>query len=347
MLWLGSRIVIEIDLISTNGHLKPWQRVKPTRGVDVKALVTGAAGFIGSHLSEFLIRKGMTVTGIDSFVDYYPRVMKESNIAGLSKQKGFEFVEDSLLEVDLNHLLDGVDVVFHQAAQAGVRASWGGSFKIYTDNNILGTQMLLEACKQSPLKKFVYASSSSVYGDTTDLPMRETSLPSPVSPYGVSKLAAEHLCWLYCKNYQVPTVSLRYFTVYGPRQRPDMAFHRFFKWALEGHPLEVYGTGEQTRDFTYVDDIVEANWLAFEKPVQGEVFNVGGGSRVALNQVIAYINKIVGSAPAVDRTDFQKGDVRHTSADMTKAMDMLGYKPKVSIEEGLIREYEWIKGLIQ
>ena len=311
----------------------------------MKALVTGAAGFIGSHLSEFLIRKGISVVGIDSFVDYYPREMKEANIAGLKKQKGFEFVENSLLEVDLKGLLDGVDAVFHQAAQAGVRASWGQSFRIYTDNNILGTQVLLEACKQRPLKKFVYASSSSVYGDTTDLPMQETSLPCPVSPYGVSKLAAEHLCRLYFKNFQVPTVSLRYFTVYGPRQRPDMAFHRFFKWALEGRPLEVYGTGEQTRDFTYVDDIVEANWLAFEKPVQGEVFNIGGGSRVALNQVIGTINNIVGATPAVDHAEFQKGDVRHTSADMTKAKTMLGYRPKVSIEDGLRMEFEWIKAL--
>jgi nucleoside-diphosphate-sugar epimerase len=313
----------------------------------VKALVTGAAGFIGSHLSEFLIRKGMTVTGIDSFVDYYPRIMKEANIAGLRKQKNFEFIEGSLSAVDLEGLLDDVDVVFHQAAQAGVRASWGQSFKIYTDNNILGTQMLLEACKQRPLKKFVYASSSSVYGDTTDLPMQETSLPRPVSPYGVSKLAAEHLCRLYFKNFQVPTVSLRYFTVYGPRQRPDMAFHRFFRWALEGRPLEVYGTGEQTRDFTYVDDIIEANWLAFEKPVQGEVFNIGGGARIPLNQVIAKINAIVGAEPEINRSESQKGDVGHTLADMTKAIDMLGYRPTVSIDEGLIREYEWIKGLIQ
>ena len=311
----------------------------------MKALVTGAAGFIGSHLSEFLVRKGIPVVGVDSFVDYYPRVMKEGNIADLKTQKNFEFIEGSLLAVDLENLLDDVDVVFHQAAQAGVRASWGQSFKIYTDNNILGTQVLLEACKQHPLKKFVYASSSSVYGDTTDLPMRETSLPCPVSPYGVSKLAAEHLCRLYFKNFGVPTVSLRYFTVYGPRQRPDMAFHRFFRWALEGRPLEVYGTGEQTRDFTYIDDIVEANWLAVEKPVSGEVFNIGGGSRVALNQVIGTINNIVGATPVVDHREFQKGDVRHTSADMTKAKDMLGYRPKVSIEDGLRMEFEWIKAL--
>ena len=312
----------------------------------MKCLVTGAAGFIGSHLSEFLIQKGMAVIGIDSFVDYYPRNLKESNLAGLKKEKNFEFIEKSLLEVDLDGLLADVDVVFHQAAQAGVRASWGESFKIYTDNNILGTQMLLEACKDSQIKKFVYASSSSVYGDTMDLPMRESSLPSPVSPYGVSKLAAEHLCWLYFKNFKVPTVSLRYFTVYGPRQRPDMAFHRFFKWALEGQVFQVYGTGEQTRDFTYISDIVEANWLASMQAVQGEVFNIGGGARISLNNVITLMEEIVGVRVEVHHEQAQKGDVRHTSADMTKANEMLGYEPKVPIEEGLRLEFEWIKKLM-
>jgi UDP-glucose 4-epimerase len=289
----------------------------------------------------------MNVVGIDCFVDYYPRAMKETNIAELKKKKDFQFVESSLLEVDLKSLLADVDVVFHQAAQAGVRASWGESFKIYTDNNILGTQMLLEACRENPVERFVYASSSSVYGDTTDLPMRETSLPSPVSPYGVSKLAAEHLCWLYFKNFKVPTVALRYFTVYGPRQRPDMAFHRFFKWALEGQALQVYGTGEQTRDFTYISDIVEANWLASVKSVQGEVFNIGGGSRISLNEVIDLVGDIADINLKVCREDVQKGDVRHTSADMTKARTMLGYEPKVSIEDGLRAEFEWIKEMMK
>jgi UDP-glucose 4-epimerase len=313
----------------------------------MKCLVTGAAGFIGSHLCEYLVGKGLAVVGIDCFVDYYPRVMKEANIADLKKNRHFQFVESSLLEVDLKNLLADVDVVFHQAAQAGVRASWGESFKIYTDNNVLGTQMLLEACKESPIERFVYASSSSVYGDTMDLPMRESSLPSPVSPYGVSKLAAEHLCWLYFKNFKLPTVSLRYFTVYGPRQRPDMAFHRFFKWALEGQALQVYGTGEQTRDFTYISDIVEANWLASVKRVQGEVFNIGGGSRISLNNVIDLVKEIAGVNLEVRREDAQKGDVRHTSADMTKARKMLGYKPRVPIEVGLRSEFEWIKEMVK
>jgi len=313
----------------------------------LKALVTGAAGFIGSHLGEYLMEKGLRVVGIDSFVDYYPRSVKESNISEMTKDEGFEFVEGSLLEVDLSKLLDGVDVVFHQAAQAGVRASWGQSFRIYTDNNILATQMLLEACKESPVKKFVYASSSSVYGDTKDFPMRESSLPYPVSPYGVSKLAAEHLCCLYHRNFGIPTVSLRYFTVYGARQRPDMAFHRFFRWALEGNALEVYGDGQQSRDFTHVDDIVEANWLALEKGSPGKVYNIGGGSRVTLNEVIEMIKAMVGRELKVHYEGVQKGDVRHTFADMSKARGKLGYQPKVSIQDGLEREYEWIQSQVK
>lgn len=313
----------------------------------MKALVTGAAGFIGSHLSEYLIEKGLRVVGIDSFMDYYPRSMKESNIAGIIRDQHYEFIEGSLLEVDLSRLLAGVDVVFHQAAQAGVRASWGRSFKVYTDNNILATQMLLEACKESPVEKFIYASSSSVYGDTKDLPMRESSLPCPVSPYGVSKLAAEHLSCLYHRNFAIPAVSLRYFTVYGARQRPDMAFHRFLRWALEGSALQIYGDGRQSRDFTHVDDIVEANWLALEKGQPGEVFNIGGGSRVTLNEVVEMIKTMVGRELEVHYEGVQKGDVRHTFADMTKAEKKLGYRPKVPIQDGLQREYEWIQSLVK
>lgn len=317
------------------------------RRTPLKAFVTGAAGFIGSHLSEYLVAKGCEVTGVDNFMDYYPRSIKEANIAGLRKEKAFRFVETSLLEADLARLLEGVDVIFHQAAQAGVRASWGENFRIYSDNNILATQVLLEACRESRIRKFVYASSSSVYGDTTDLPMTESSLPGPVSPYGVSKLAAEHLCRLYYRNFGIPAVSLRYFTVYGPRQRPDMAFHRFFRRALEGKRLQVYGDGKQSRDFTHVTDIVHANWFAFEKGTAGEVFNIGGGSRITLNEVISVIKDIVGFDPGVDHQDVQKGDVRHTSADMSKAKEELGYKPKVSIRDGLKSEYEWIKELVE
>lgn len=313
----------------------------------MKSLVTGAAGFIGSHLCEYLIEKGCEVVGIDNFMDYYPRSIKEANIAELRKNQNFEFVGASLLEIDLTKLLDGVDVVFHQSAQAGVRASWGQNFKIYSDNNILATQMLLEACRQRPVKKFVYASSSSVYGDSKDLPMKESSLPCPVSPYGVSKLAGEHLCFLYYKSFQIPAVSLRYFTVYGARQRPDMAFHRFFRWALEDRPLKVYGDGQQSRDFTHVDDIVEANWLAFEKALPGEVFNIGGGSRVTLNEAMEIMKEIMGRELRVDYQGVQKGDVRHTMADMSKAEEKLGYRPKVLIHDGLRTEYEWIRDIVR
>jgi len=309
--------------------------------------VTGAAGFIGSHLSESLIQKGFDVVGIDNFTDYYPRTIKETNITQLRGGNNFEFVEASLLEVDLAKLLDGVEVVFHEAAQAGVRASWGQNFKIYSDNNILATQMLLEACCRSPVKKLIYGSSSSVYGDTPDLPMKESSLPCPVSPYGVSKLAAEHLCFLYYKNFGIPAVSLRYFTVYGPRQRPDMAFHRFFKWALKNETIRVYGDGQQTRDFTYIDDIVEANLLALEKGAPGKVYNIGGGSRISLERVIQIISEITGRQLKVDYQEKEKGDVRHTMADTTRAQRELHYSPKVSIREGLQAEYEWIKGLVE
>jgi nucleoside-diphosphate-sugar epimerase len=312
----------------------------------LKALVTGAAGFIGSHLSEYLVAQGFEVVGIDCFVDNYSASIKASNIKDLKSQRRFEFSDQSLLDADLSALLDGVDLVFHQAALPGVRTSWGGQFKVYTDNNILGTQTLLEACKDRPIKKIVYASSSSVYGDTTDLPMRESSLPSPVSPYGVSKLAAEHLCWLYFQNFGVPVVSLRYFTVYGPRQRPDMAFHRFFRWALEDRPLEVYGDGKQSRDFTHVSDIVTANWLAAERAAPGEVFNIGGGSQTTLSQVIESVREMVGRDLAVHYMETEKGDVRHTFADMSKAEELLGYKPGVPIQEGLETEFEWVKGLM-
>ncbi len=309
--------------------------------------MTGAAGFIGSHLSGSLIQKGFDVVGIDNFTDYYPRTIKETNITQLRGGNNFEFVEASLLEVDLAKLLDGVEVVFHEAAQAGVRASWGQNFKIYSDNNILATQMLLEACCRSPVKKLIYGSSSSVYGDTPDLPMKESSLPCPVSPYGVSKLAAEHLCFLYYKNFGIPAVSLRYFTVYGPRQRPDMAFHRFFKWALKNETIRVYGDGQQTRDFTYIDDIVEANLLALEKGAPGKVYNIGGGSRISLERVIQIISEITGRQLKVDYQEKEKGDVRHTMADTTRAQRELHYSPKVSIREGLQAEYEWIKGLVE
>lgn len=307
----------------------------------MRALVTGVAGFIGSTLAESLLEAGHDVVGIDCFLDYYARDIKEGNLAGLRKDARFRFVEASLVDADLHALTDGVDWVFHQAAQAGVRSSWGEDFRVYSDNNVYATQRLLEACRARPLGKFVYASSSSIYGDTDDLPMRETSMPRPVSPYGVSKLAAEHLVWLYWKNFGLATVSLRYFTVYGPRQRPDMAFHRFIRSVLDDEPIVLYGDGEQSRDFTFVGDIVAANISAASSPVRGGVFNLGGGSRTTVNEVIATIGELAGREPRVERREVQKGDVRHTAADTGAARREIGFAPRVTLREGLARQVAW------
>jgi UDP-glucose 4-epimerase len=309
----------------------------------MKALVTGSAGFVGSSLSEKLIASGHEVVGVDCFIDYYPRAMKERNLEKLRGESAFRFVEASLVDADVDDLLDGVSVVFHQAAQAGVRASWGDEFRIYSDNNVFATQRLLEAARNRDVSKFVYASSSSVYGDTNDLPMREDSRKKPVSPYGVTKLAAEHLVWLYYKNFGLPTVSLRYFTVYGPRQRPDMAFHRFLKGVANDEEIRLFGDGEQSRDFTFIDDIVGANIDAALSNVAGEVFNIGGGSRTTMNEAIATMGELCGKTPRVQRLDVQKGDVRHTAADTSHAAKLIGYAPKVSIREGLERELAWLR----
>ena len=297
----------------------------------MKALVTGAAGFIGSHLSETLLDRGWQVTGLDGFTDYYPRAMKERNLEGLASRDGFHFVAGSVQHADLPALLDGKTHVFHLAAQPGVRKSWGTDFDIYTENNIDATQRLLEACVGRPLHRFVYASSSSLYGDNVQIPMRENALPQPVSPYGVTKLAAEQLCYLYFVNHAVPTTSLRYFTVYGPRQRPDMAFHRFIKAALEDKPITLYGDGEQTRDFTFVADAVAATIAAGERGVPGRAYNVGGGSRVSMNQVIDIIARLAGKPLDVRREPAQKGDMRDTYADTSMARADLGFSPSVTL----------------
>lgn len=310
----------------------------------MRCLVTGCAGFIGSQISEALVERGHDVVGIDCFTDYYPRATKESNLSVLRQSSRFTMVEADLLQYDLPALLDGVDVVFHEAAQAGVRASWGQNFRVYTENNIRATQALLEAARSVALRRFVYASSSSVYGDAVELPVKETALPRPVSPYGVSKLAAEHLCHLYWVNYGLPVVSLRYFTVYGPRQRPDMGFNKFIRALLSGDEIVIYGDGEQTRDFTFVSDAVAANLACVDAPdVAGEVFNIGGGSRVSVNHVLDVLGRVSGVVPRVRYIEDQKGDVRHTYADTTRARAALGFRPSVNTEDGLRAEYEWLK----
>jgi nucleoside-diphosphate-sugar epimerase len=284
------------------------------------------------------------VIGIDCFTDYYPRALKERNLAVLRKAPGFSLTESSIAEANLPALLDGVTHVFHLAAQAGVRKSWGRDFRVYTVNNVEATQVLLEACVGRPLERLVYASSSSVYGDDVPLPMREDALPQPVSPYGVTKLAAEQLCYLYHVNYGVPTVALRYFTVYGPRQRPDMGFSRFFRAVLENTPVTQFGDGRQTRDFTFVADAVAANVAAAARGRPGGVYNIGGGSRVELLEVFELIRRITGRPLRVERVDAQHGDMRDTYADTTRARADLGFSPGATLEQGLRAQYEWMLG---
>jgi len=308
----------------------------------MKALVTGAAGFIGSHLTASLLDKGATVVGVDCFTDYYPRALKERNLEENKLREGFRFAETTIQGADLPALLEGVTHVFHLAAQAGVRKSWGTDFKVYTVNNIEATQMLLEACVGRKIERFVHASSSSVYGDRATLPMREDALPQPVSPYGVTKLAAEQLGYLYHVNFGVPAVAMRYFTVYGPRQRPDMAFHKFIKAALKGRPLTVYGDGEQTRDFTFVTDAIAATAAAGDKGVPGRAYNIGGGSRVSVNTLFEIIGRIHGAPLTIKREPQQKGDMRDTFADSSLAKQDLGFAPQVSLEQGLEAEYRWL-----
>lgn len=308
----------------------------------MRALVTGAAGFIGSTLSERLLDRGAEVIGLDCFIDYYPRARKEANLESVRRRAGFTFHEAPLQQADLQRLLDGVTHVFHLAAQAGVRKSWGRDFAIYTVNNIEATQVLLEACVARPLERFVYASSSSVYGDEVAIPMRENALPQPVSPYGVTKLAAEQLSHLYHVNHGVPTVSLRYFTVYGPRQRPDMGFHRFLRGALTRTPITVFGDGTQTRDFTFVADAVTATVEAALRGVPGRVYNIGGGSRVSVGEVLDLVARVTQRPLEIRHEPAQKGDMRDTFADTSRARAELGFQPTATLADGLKAQFEWM-----
>lgn len=309
------------------------------------ALVTGVAGFIGSHLAEKLLGDNFQVIGIDKFLDNYPRRFKEKNLVSLLNQPKFKFLEADLVHSNIRELVHGVSYIFHLAAQPGVRSSWGEEFAQYSQNNVMATQLILEACKDSAVKKIVYASSSSVYGDTDDLPMREEGNTRPVSPYGVSKLAAEHLCYLYWKAFGLPTVSLRFFTVYGPRQRPDMFFHIFMDRLSRDEEIPLYDDGEQTRDFTYCGDIVEGLLAAALYPGAGEVFNLGGGSESSLLSVISEVEKISGRKARLKTFERQKGDVRHTRARLDAAREKLGYRPQVALHEGLAQEWRWIQTL--
>jgi UDP-glucose 4-epimerase len=311
----------------------------------MNCLVTGAAGFIASRLCVRLLKESFKVTGIDSFVDFYPRWIKERNIKPLRGKKNFELITGDLNQLDLKEMVAKTDFIFHHAAQAGVRTSWGENFYLYTRNNIEATQKLLEATKRTKLKKFVYASSSSVYGLCPDLPMSEASPLRPFSPYGVTKLAAENLCLLYNRNYGLPVVSLRFFTVYGPGQRPDMAFHRFFKAILENGEISLYGDGKQTRDFTYIDDAIEGNIACLNRGKAGEIYNIGGGCKIRLEEIFPFIESICQRNIRIKHKEKQRGDVPDTYAAIEKAKKDLGFTPQIRLPEGLREEWAWIQWL--
>lgn len=286
-------------------------------GSSPHALVTGAAGFIGSHLVERLLADGATVTGVDCFTDYYDPALKRANLAAALTHPRFRLIESDLGVADLSALPDA-QVVFHQAAQAGVRASWGADFAAYVHHNVLATQRLLERYRGAPLERFVYASSSSVYGEAERYPTDETLLPRPFSPYGVTKLAGEHLALLYARNFGLPVVALRYFTVYGPRQRPDMAFHRFCRAMLAGEPITVYGDGKQSRDFTFIADAIEGNVRAWRSEQATGVYNVGGGSQVEVLEAIGILEEALGMKATVRFEPRPPGDPLRTRAEASR-----------------------------
>jgi nucleoside-diphosphate-sugar epimerase len=315
-------------------------------------LVTGCAGFLGSTLTDALLGAGHDVTGIDVLSDYYDPRLKRANLEGALAHANFRFVEGDLNEIDLETVLSDREICFHFAAQAGVRASWGAEFDVYLHSNIRATQRLLETALHlrgagSPFARMVYSSSSSVYGNQETYPVVEDAPKRPFSPYGVSKLAAEHLCVLYSDNFGVPTSSLRYFTVYGPRQRPDMAFRKFLEAASRGEPWRIYGDGSQTRDFTFVADAVRANLLAADDPNVCGVYNIGGGSRIALRDALALLReKVIAHDIAEDVTIVHEGradgDVMHTFADGSRARDAIGFTAAVGLAEGLDQEAAWV-----
>lgn len=312
----------------------------------MQAVVTGIAGFIGSTLGEELLRQGHEVRGVDCFTPYYDPICKRQNLRELMTSSKFEFVEADLRVRDCAGLLAGSEVVFHQAAQPGVRLSWAEGFPLYNEHNVLATQRLLEGARTVGIGRFVYASSSSVYGNAPRYPSLETDLPRPHSPYGVTKLAGENLCGLYAANYGVPTVALRYFTVYGPRQRPDMAMHRLIEAGLDDQPFPLYGTGEQIRDFTFVSDVVRANISAVTEDVPpGSVFNVAGGGEVSMNELIEAVGDTLHRRVKVAHLMSQAGDVARTGGSIQQVLDGLGWKPDVDILTGISEQVQWQRAL--
>ncbi len=309
----------------------------------MRALVTGAAGFVGSNLVDTLLARGDTVVGVDCFTPYYDTVDKERNVAAARRDARFEFVDADLRTEAIEPLLDGVDAVFHQAAQAGVRLSWSGGFADYVGHNVLATQRLLEAVVAArPGVRVVYASSSSVYGNQPRYPTQEDDLPKPFSPYGVTKLAAEHLCGLYAENHGISTVSLRYFTVFGPRQRPDMSIHRLCEAAIHGTTFPRFGDGSQIREFTFVSDIVRGNLLAAERDVApGTYYNLAGGGEITLSELIDLVGGLAGAPVTIDRQPRQAGDAFRNGGSIARAGEVLGWKPQVSLRDGLAAQLAW------
>lgn len=300
----------------------------------MRAVVTGVAGFVGYNLCRHLLEKGDDVVGIDAMTDFYQVTRKEANLTELTSWDSFAFHRVDVLDAPLRRLLDGADVVFHLAGQPGVRPSWGSEFGVYVRRNVLATQRLLETLRDVPVRKVVYSSSSSVYGNAETYPTAETVRPLPVSPYGVTKLAAEHLCELYRTNFGIPTTLLRLFTVYGPGQRPDMAFSRLIGAALHGQPFSLFGDGSQTRDFTYVGDVVGALCAAAQSNWSG-VANIGGGSRISIAEVIGMVELLLNRTVETVRLPTQPGDVRDTAADTTVARQAFAYAPATQLAEGL------------
>lgn len=308
-------------------------------------VITGVAGFIGSSLAEKLLREGHEILGIDCMNDYYTIFFKQHNLSTLFRYPSFNFLQQDLTEIT-THTLRNAELIFHLAGQPGVRNSWGSNFREYVHDNIEATQNLLECVRHSDsLKRLIYASTSSVYGDDNELPLRETATPHPISPYGVTKLTGEHLCATYGKTYAIPVVCLRYFTVYGPRQRPDMAFHRFFRAGLQGEKITIFGDGSQTRDFTYIEDIVRATrdaaFAEITRPFM--IMNVGSGSRIPLHHIIDVIGGIMGNPLRVEYTGKENGDVRDTFADISRAGKILSYAPSTALADGLRAQYLWMR----
>jgi UDP-glucose 4-epimerase len=309
-----------------------------------RVLVTGVAGFLGSHLAESLLDRGHEVRGADCFTPYYSRSRKEANLEGVRTRSRFTFRETDLGEGDLAPLVEGVDWVFHQAAQPGVRASWAEGFTDYARHNVLATQRLLEACRRHAVSRFVFASSSSVYGNVPEGEVDEDAPLRPLSPYGVTKLASEKLVEVYCREFGLPTVSLRYFTVCGPRQRPDMAFHKILDALHREREFVLYGDGTQERDFTFVGDAVRANLLAAERGSAGAVYNIGGGRPIPLLRAVKILEEVVGKRARIRNVPRAEGDPNRTAAALSRAAGELGYRPLVSVEDALAAEAAWFAG---